>query len=66
LRELFLLKGAAVWINGGWAHKLKPRRVEMKEKAAMGRREFMGKAALAALAVPIVLEGGTKSGDAVE
>ena len=38
----------------------------MKEKAAMGRREFMGKAALAALAVPIVLEAGTKSGHAVE
>jgi 2,3-dihydroxybenzoate decarboxylase len=36
----------------------------MKEKAGMGRREFLSKAAVAAIAVPTVLGAGVKAGHA--
>ena len=36
----------------------------MKEKAGMGRREFLSKTAMAAIAAPMVLEAGIKAGHA--
>ncbi len=36
----------------------------MKEKNEIGRREFLGKATLAALTVPVMLQGGMKTGHA--
>jgi nitrous oxide reductase len=38
----------------------------MNEKSRMGRREFLGKAALAAMAAPAVLKAVTKESGAAE